>query len=218
MQLTLVSGHSPFFVSSKPLSQSPDQPWQAPADGYRPSVASVGQGLIPANLVSQPKSMALRHTSPLVLESQALGEQVAAAGVPWLGLIPLAQGQDKQEIVALFDRWNGALQTGDPGKVVEQYAPDAILLPTVSNKVRHNHEEIRDYFEHFMAKGPRGKIDESNVRLFGDVAINSGVYTFNFSNGDAVQARFTFVYRKTDGDWKIVEHHSSAMPEKTPHR
>lgn len=117
------------------------------------------------------------------------------------------------EITALFDEWNSALQTGDPKKVAVLYAANGILLPTVSNKVRHNHEEIEDYFVHFLAKGPVGKIDEANVRTYGQLAINSGVYTFTFEDGSAVQARFTFVYRWNGERWMIVEHHSSQMPE-----
>ena len=40
------------------------------------------------------------------------------------------------EIAALFDRWNQSLQTGDPHKVVANYAERSILLPTLSNKPR----------------------------------------------------------------------------------
>ncbi|MEM1061560.1 MAG: SgcJ/EcaC family oxidoreductase [Planctomycetota bacterium] len=117
------------------------------------------------------------------------------------------------EILALFDEWNAALQTGDPKQVAALYEPDAILLPTVSNKVRHTPEEIEDYFVAFVANGPSGKIDEANVRHFGQIAINSGVYTFTFRDGSAVQARFTYVYRWTGRRWLITEHHSSRMPE-----
>ena len=116
-------------------------------------------------------------------------------------------------IPSLFDDWNNALQTGDPKQVAALYETNAILLPTISNKVRHNHEELEDYFVNFLAKGPVGKIDESNVRTFGDVAINSGVYTFTFKDGSSVQARFTYVYRWNGQKWLIVEHHSSQMPE-----
>jgi uncharacterized protein (TIGR02246 family) len=120
---------------------------------------------------------------------------------------------EKNEITALFEQWNSALQTGDPKQVVALYAEDAVLLPTVSNQVRHNHEEIEDYFVHFLAKGPQGKIDESNIRIFGELAINSGVYTFTFKDDVTVQARFTYVYRWDGQRWSIIEHHSSAMPE-----
>ncbi len=120
---------------------------------------------------------------------------------------------EKSEITALFEQWNSALQTRDPKQVAALYAADAILLPTVSNKVRHNHDEIEDYFVHFLAKGPQGVIDESNVRIFGELAINSGVYIFTFSDGATVQARFTYVYRWDGQRWLIIEHHSSAMPE-----
>lgn len=119
------------------------------------------------------------------------------------------------EIASLFDKWNAALKTADPDRVVACYAPDAILLPTVSAQVRHNHAEIRDYFVHFCAKQPDGRIDEANIRMFGDIAINSGRYTFELTdNGQrvTVAARFTFVYRKSDTGWLITEHHSSVMP------
>jgi uncharacterized protein (TIGR02246 family) len=120
---------------------------------------------------------------------------------------------NKNEIIALFDQWNNALQTGDPKQVTALYAEDGILLPTVSNQVRHNPDEIEDYFVRFLAKKPMGKIDEANVRIFNDLAINSGVYTFSFADGSSVQARFTFVYIFNGEQWLITEHHSSQMPE-----
>ena len=116
-------------------------------------------------------------------------------------------------IASLFDDWNSALQSRDPNRVVALYAPDAILLPTVSNQVRHNHQEIKSYFVDFIAKGPSGKIDQSNIRLFDHLAINSGVYTFSFDDQTEVQARYTFVYRRQGDRWMIIEHHSSKMPE-----
>lgn len=118
-----------------------------------------------------------------------------------------------ETILSLFDEWNKALQTGEPKNVAALYEGNAVLLPTVSNKVRHNHDEIEDYFVAFLAKGPVGKIDEANIRTFGELAINSGIYTFSFKDGSSVQARFTFVYRWNGSRWMIVEHHSSKMPE-----
>lgn len=121
-----------------------------------------------------------------------------------------------QEIAALFDKWNAALLSENPDNVVACYAEDAILLPTVSAKVRHNHAEIRDYFVHFLAKKPNGRIDEQNIRVFGDIAINSGCYTFEVGENNQrinVSARYTFVYRKDTKGWQIIEHHSSVLPE-----
>ncbi|MES9966170.1 MAG: DUF4440 domain-containing protein, partial [Sedimenticola sp.] len=39
----------------------------------------------------------------------------------------------ENQISALFDQWNSALQTGDPKKVAALYESNGILLPTVSN-------------------------------------------------------------------------------------
>jgi len=134
------------------------------------------------------------------------------------GDLPDEAGVNAQ-IIALFDQWNSSLSTGNPEKVAENYAPDAILIPTVSSKIRHNGREIADYFARFLTLKPKGTLVESNVRIFGNIAINSGAYDFNIAKDgkDAVvKARFTFVYRKgDDGKWLIVEHHSSPMPEAT---
>lgn len=83
--------------------------------------------------------------------------------------------------------------------------------------VRNNPAEIKEYFETFLTLKPDGTINEANIRIYCDMAINSGIYTFAIvKNGkpEEVQARYTFVYRKIGDRWLIVEHHSSAMPEK----
>ena len=118
------------------------------------------------------------------------------------------------DVLGLFDQWNTALSTLDPDTVTALYADNAVLLPTVSNQVRHNHEEVRDYFVGFLQKSPQGVIDEFNVNILSDVhATNSGIYTFTFGDGSQVSARFSYLYVASDDGWKILQHHSSAMPE-----
>lgn len=36
---------------------------------------------------------------------------------------------------------------------------------------------------------------------------------FTFADGSAVGARYSYTYRKKNGNWVILSHHSSAMPE-----
>ena len=122
----------------------------------------------------------------------------------------------KEEIARLFDQWNAALQTGKADEVANLYAPNAILLPTISDKVRRNRAEIKEYFERFLQSKPFGKIDEQHIRIHGDLALNSGTYTFTLTKGGKksdVQARYTFVYHRQGDRWLIVDHHSSEMPE-----
>ena len=118
------------------------------------------------------------------------------------------------DVLGLFDQWNTALSTLNPDTVTALYADNAVLLPTVSNQVRHNHEEIMDYFVGFLQKSPQGVVDEFNVNILSDThATNSGVYTFTFGDGSKVSARFSYLYVASNDGWKILQHHSSAMPE-----
>ncbi|KIH82895.1 SgcJ/EcaC family oxidoreductase [Pseudomonas batumici] len=136
----------------------------------------------------------------------------------YTGVAAQPENVKDREIAGLFDRWNTALQTGNAQAVVDLYAPDAVLQPTVSNKVRTTPAEIKDYFEHFLALKPVGQINYRDIHQLGsNVAMDSGVYTFTLTEANGktrqVQARYTFVYEQVEGQWKILNHHSSAMPE-----
>ena len=114
---------------------------------------------------------------------------------------------DLADIADAFNIWNDALQTLDPKQVAALYAPGGVLLPTVSNRVRTTNAEIVDYFTQFLQLKPRGKIDESHVRLLApDLGINSGVYTFKLQKDGqeiSVQARYSFTYKKVS-NWFCI--------------
>ncbi|QEY63222.1 SgcJ/EcaC family oxidoreductase [Metapseudomonas lalkuanensis] len=121
----------------------------------------------------------------------------------------------EQEISALFDRWNRSLQTGDPRKVVANYAERSVLLPTLSNKPRTTPSEKEDYFQHFLENKPVGKIDWRMIEIDCNSAVDAGLYTFTFgASGPQVKARYTYTYKWDGQQWLITSHHSSAMPEK----
>ncbi len=122
---------------------------------------------------------------------------------------------NKQQIASLFDRWNSSLQTGDPRKVVANYAEKSVLLPTLSNKPRLTPAEKEDYFHHFLEGEPFGRIDWRRIEIDCNTAVDIGLYTFTFrKTGSQVKARYTFTYRWDGKQWLITSHHSSVMPEK----
>lgn len=141
----------------------------------------------------------------------------AAAPTATAPTAPRCTPIDEAKVAAMFDQWNLALATLDPAKVTARYWPNAVLLPTVSNTPRTNPALIQDYFEHFLQKHPRGHIETRTIDVGCNLAIDMGTYTFSLMDDSGrvneVFARYTYVYEARDGQWKIVHHHSSAMPE-----
>ena len=148
---------------------------------------------------------------------------LAAAATVTVGISAAGGDQpekpSEKQIAALFDGWNAALQTGNPQVVADRYAPDAVLLPTLSNEVRSDRAEIVDYMEHFLQNKPVGKKIETHIDILdSDSALDSGVFQFTLTDKatgkkKVVEARYSYEYEKRNGNWKIVSHHSSAMPE-----
>jgi uncharacterized protein (TIGR02246 family) len=118
------------------------------------------------------------------------------------------------QVAAATTEWISTFNTRNAARISALYAPDAILWGTVSRTIRTTPQEILEYFEESSAKRPdlRMFLGEHHVRLYGDIAINSGYYTSrNPVEGQEVviPMRFTFTYRKEGGRWMIINHHSS---------
>ena len=118
------------------------------------------------------------------------------------------------QVAAATAEWIATFNTRDPVRISALYAPDAILWGTVSKTIRTKPEEILEYFKESSATRPnlRMFLGEYHVRLYGDIAINSGYYrSRNPVDGQevVVPMRFTFTYRREGDRWMIVNHHSS---------
>lgn len=121
----------------------------------------------------------------------------------------------EEQIAALFDRWNGTIQTGDAHKVVTNYAPVSLLLPIASSRPRFTSVDKEEWFYHFLENRPVGRINSREIEIDCNTAIDTGLYTFTFQKvGTTMKARYTFTYKWDGNDWLITSHHSSAVPSK----
>ncbi len=134
-----------------------------------------------------------------------------------LGFPLTTVARTKEDVGAATQAWIDAMNSHDTERVVILYDPEAVLWGTVSPTIRDNPAAIRDYFKGLptMPSEFKAALGEQRIRVFGDIAINSGTYNFaSVRDGKPtnVAARFTFVYRNRNGRWLIVDHHSSAVP------
>jgi uncharacterized protein (TIGR02246 family) len=124
----------------------------------------------------------------------------------------------RSEIVAATQAWIGAMSSHDAQRVVALYDSEAVLWGTRSPTLRDTPATVRDYFNILSTVPPSYKavLGEQRIRIYGDIAVNTGTYTFSeVRDGKEVlrPARFSFVYRNHNGRWLIVDHHSSVVPE-----
>ena len=136
-----------------------------------------------------------------------------------IAFTPLAAAPE-DDVAAATQAWAEAFNTRDPERVLALYETDAVLWGTTSASLRNTPATRREYFS-TMPQRPnqRVMIGEQQIRVFGDVAVNSGTYTFaNNQDGKVTSnhARFSFTYVRKGDRWMIVDHHSSAVPSPPP--
>jgi uncharacterized protein (TIGR02246 family) len=128
---------------------------------------------------------------------------------------------DIKQVESTYQAWCNtiALAKGNPDKITKLYAPDAVLLPTLSAKILINRNHgLDEYFTSFTSKkNIQCKTNKILTQIYGNMAVSNGLYTFTYNEQNdkqkAVAARFTFVYKKENNDWLIVAHHSSILPK-----
>jgi uncharacterized protein (TIGR02246 family) len=155
-------------------------------------------------------------TAPLGGEAEAVAE---APGMVPPAAAPAVRSADPaaaEEISALTAAWVDAFNSRDPARIVALYDPQAVLIGAAAKKPALGATAIAAYFAH-ATQQPMDRIalGEHTTRAYGDVAIDSGLYNFfQVQDGKAtvIPERYTLVYRKRDGKWLIVEHHSSRVP------
>ena len=106
----------------------------------------------------------------------------------------------------------------DPAPIVSTYADNGVLLPTCANGPLTGRAEIKGYFVGFLKPQPAATFDMATAKIGGDCThpFASGLYTFKLNDGTQLQARYTYVFRRTGATaWLIAQHHSSLEPEST---
>jgi uncharacterized protein (TIGR02246 family) len=150
---------------------------------------------------------------------KSIGCGVAALLV-WGVALPVC-ADDQDDVAAAMNMWRDYLAEGtteEPGEILTLYGEDAVLWGTISSKRRDDPAAIRDYFVNAYKALPNLTVafEDPYNRVYGDTAVNTGYYTFSYEKDGATQslpARYSFTLVKRDGDWQIVDHHSSAMPQ-----
>jgi uncharacterized protein (TIGR02246 family) len=128
--------------------------------------------------------------------------------------VPGADGKD--QVAVATAAWRAAYDSRDPARITAMYESDAVLWGTSAKTVAANPAAVAESFKD-AGKRPNARVvlGEQHVRVYGDVGVNTGYYTFSdVRDGQTVSvpARFTMVFRNRDGRWLIVAHHSSRVP------
>ena len=135
-----------------------------------------------------------------VLLLSSISVQTAAAG-------------PQEDVAAAGQKWATVFAENSPDAMLPLYAKDAVLWGTLSPTVR----SLKAYFVGAFQALPKAtvKFGDQLIRVYGNTAVNTGYYTFSYTkDGEtkSIPARYSFTYVKDGNDWKIVDHHSSAVP------
>lgn len=127
-----------------------------------------------------------------------------------------ADATAEKEILAATDLWRAAYDSRNAARVNALYGKGAVFWGTTMKSIATSPEAIASYFKDVSTR-PNARVvfTEQHIRIYGDVAFNSGAYTFKDIRDEKeinTPARFSMVFQRQEGIWVLVHHHSSRTP------
>lgn len=122
---------------------------------------------------------------------------LAACGQPYVS-------QDGDEISALSDSWEAALNAGDLDALAALYTADALLMPP-NEPAQRGQEAVRTMFDGMIAAGLTLELTTLDARESGDTGYNVGVYTMRAADGTRIDTgKFAEIWKRSNGSWQIA--------------
>ncbi|MFQ6091533.1 MAG: YybH family protein [bacterium] len=117
-------------------------------------------------------------------------------------------------ILSLEKEQVGAFNRGDVDRILSFFDPDIVGFSSTKHDRFAGLDDLRKTFEYYLQKTSKLEysISDTSVQVFGDTAILSFYWLVAMIFGKTrreVQGRGSHVYRRKNGEWKIVHEHFS---------
>lgn len=126
-----------------------------------------------------------------------------------------------EEATKIVDRAEATFTSGDPVRIMEHYAPNAVLFDASHNEATNDRATATKWTESFVALKPRAFSPGKRILqlISEDVFISSGIATIEIDGPGGpqrIRMRYSDVYvEQPDGFWRIVHEHLSNLPDPT---
>lgn len=127
-----------------------------------------------------------------------------------------ANNADAQRILDIAQEWSRAIEAKDADRIVEHYADETLLFDAIPPFITRGRNAIAELWRQCLPYFPdkvQSKHRDVNVEVSGDLAVLTALHHFVPDQDDhpcaTTMMRVTVVYRRIDGDWKVVHEHVS---------
>lgn len=119
----------------------------------------------------------------------------------------------------VLEKWMKCVNEGDLDNLLDLYDPEAVLIPTFSNRLLNTPDKLKDYFERLAAREELSIALHEKTLIVQEIENETmfslaGIYNWRFAvDGEILnfEARFSYVLDLARPS-PVLHHHSSQIP------